>query len=409
MRQYGQTTTTNNVFVILSMALYVGMTIGTQRTLPPHMHRILSMAIGTACLGLLAKVGHLSGKRKVSHISVFFVLALIFIVVRTSLWNTVDASKTAMVRIDRGAYTTILLVVLLESMMLLFPGTPMHVVILALLLLVLYPVIDSLVVMLFWNERTDAHVRRLAAKWSYDAYDKGTIRDDATGTKCGVAVHEETNTIIVYFAGTDDTKDMKQNISIGDVQWACRDGQRYGRVHRGFMNAYASVRDRLHTALAAAMATVTSPTTTTTVIITGHSLGGALAVLAAADLTCQTDDDTLRTRIKVVTFGAPPLCDDVFARSYAVNGPSTTWRFVNPWDYVPRLPGMQFVHVGKPIMVTSPNPLDNTPTPLAHSMNAYTRAVSKSRWQHILGLLSPSVYIVIAMLAVHIFKSIKSS
>ena len=116
----------------------------------------------------------------------------------------------------------------------------------------------------------------------------------------------------------------------------------------------------------------------------------------------------MRQRIKVITFGAPPLCDDAFARSYAAQGPLYTWRFVNPWDYVPRLPGMQFVHVGKSIVVTSPNPLDNTP-PLAHSMKAYIRSMSKSRWEHILGLVSPALYVVLAIIGVRIFKAMKSS
>jgi uncharacterized membrane protein len=407
MRYRSPAPTAINVLVIISTALYTGTMLGTQRALPPHVHRILSMALGTACMGVLAKSVQ-SIDKKNTHVAILFAVALVFMVVRVGLWNTVDASKTAMVRIDRAVYTVLFVVVLMETSVFLFPGTPMHVVVLAAMLVTLYPIAESLMTMLFWNERSDTYTTHLAAASSYEAYGvKSTIANKETGTKCGVTTHVHTNTVVVFFAGTDDVQDMKHNASIGDVQWTCRDGQRYGRVHRGFVNAYMSVREQLHNAIAAAMSSLDHHPT---IIVTGHSLGGALAILAAADLTCQTDDNTLRTRMKVVTFGAPPLCDDTFVKSYANNGPAITWRIVNPWDYVPRLPGVQFVHVGKKIIVTSPNPLENTPTPLAHSMTTYRRAMSKSRGQHMLGLVSPVVYIVIAILAVHLFKAaLKSS
>ena len=89
-----------------------------------------------------------------------------------------------------------------------------------------------------------------------------------------------------------------------------------GRVHRGFAAALRRVWDDVVPAL---------ENLTVPVLYTGHSLGAALAVLAAG----------LRPPTAVYTFGAPRVGDAAFVASL---GETPVHRYVNCCDLVCRLP-----------------------------------------------------------------------
>jgi hypothetical protein len=77
--------------------------------------------------------------------------------------------------------------------------------------------------------------------------------------------------------------------------------------------------------------------------ITGHSYGGALALLAACLLSDYDDDDHaygyLWPKLRgVLTFGQPMVGDDVFAKKYAPRLEGHLARFVYEHDIVPHLP-----------------------------------------------------------------------
>merc|ERR1712232_111968 len=67
-------------------------------------------------------------------------------------------------------------------------------------------------------------------------------------------------------------------------------------------------------------------------LISGHSLGGCLGMLAAYDLAC-----TKGCIARCVTFGSPRLGDDEFKQSFIQFVPRIA-RFVNKFDPVPRMP-----------------------------------------------------------------------
>ena len=79
--------------------------------------------------------------------------------------------------------------------------------------------------------------------------------------------------------------------------------------------------------------------------LTGHSLGGALAVLLAATL--------LESKLPVhglYTFGAPRVGDKRFARTLnaALKGKAANWRVANEGDIVPHVPlESSFWHAGE--------------------------------------------------------------
>jgi hypothetical protein len=94
-----------------------------------------------------------------------------------------------------------------------------------------------------------------------------------------------------------------------------------GRVHSGF----SSVLHRTWNKVEAILEEVGDKP----LFLTGHSMGGALAVLTACRLTKMG-----RPPIAVYTFGSPRIGDPGFCRGYAV----PTYRVVNRLDLVPEMP-----------------------------------------------------------------------
>ena len=74
------------------------------------------------------------------------------------------------------------------------------------------------------------------------------------------------------------------------------------------------------------------------ILITGHSLGGALAQIAAFELKQDTTYNTLSIRsVHVIDFGSPRWCDEIIASQYG-NVVDSSWRVVNQYDTVPTVP-----------------------------------------------------------------------
>ena len=109
------------------------------------------------------------------------------------------------------------------------------------------------------------------------------------------------------------------------------------RMHQGFTRAYLSVRDRIHTAV--------KDKDLTTVIVTGHSLGGALATLCGLDLEYNFSE---KFSVTVYTYGSPRVGNRDFVLAYNRRVPNT-FRFYYGRDIVTRVPRlwMGYRHVSK--------------------------------------------------------------
>jgi len=112
------------------------------------------------------------------------------------------------------------------------------------------------------------------------------------------------------------------------------------RFHKGFVDALGEVWPPLVAAIEAELATRDRP-----VWLTGHSLGGALALLAAW---------LLKRRFiaveEVTTFGAPMIGNAAAREAFNREFAGRIHRYVNGRDPVPKLPGLslvanEFVHV----------------------------------------------------------------
>ncbi|MFF7454585.1 lipase family protein [Kitasatospora sp. NPDC008115] len=110
-----------------------------------------------------------------------------------------------------------------------------------------------------------------------------------------------------------------------------------GYVHYGFAEALDSVFPDVAKTLADLR------TGGQSVWFTGHSLGGALAMLTAARLSLE--DPRLQAD-GVYTFGQPRTCDRLLAAAYNKGLQGRTHRFVHDNDIVPQLPPEPaFTHV----------------------------------------------------------------
>lgn len=98
-------------------------------------------------------------------------------------------------------------------------------------------------------------------------------------------------------------------------------GEYEGRVHLGFSSVLSRTWGKIEKLL--------DEERDKPLFLTGHSMGGALAVLTACRLAKMG-----RPPIATYTFGAPRVGDPVFCACYA----QTTYRVVNRLDLVPEMP-----------------------------------------------------------------------
>lgn len=133
--------------------------------------------------------------------------------------------------------------------------------------------------------------------------------------------------VVVAFRGTEFTSlaDWKT-----DINMAYFNDARLGNVHFGFNSAYEDIRVGIENLL--------KQHKDKTLWITGHSLGGAMAVICAA--RCKLD--RVHDKARIVTFGQPRIGDEAVAKWIDKNFSNSYQRFVNNQDVVPRLPISNF-------------------------------------------------------------------
>jgi pimeloyl-ACP methyl ester carboxylesterase len=148
--------------------------------------------------------------------------------------------------------------------------------------------------------------------------------------------------IMIAFAGTDPLVPANwiSDFDVGfNVGFSTAPGLEVtpGPVHRGFDKAFDAVSDQVTQALAECG---TEP-----LLITGHSMGAALAVIAADH--CLTEKKLRATA--VYAFGMPRIGDEDFAVRYNETLGATTYRLVHGDDIVATVPPSRFGfrHVGR--------------------------------------------------------------
>jgi len=163
-------------------------------------------------------------------------------------------------------------------------------------------------------------------------FEKNNIKFfDSHGTQAFLAVDKEK--IIIAFRGTEPDK-LKDWVTDAKVR---KTAGPYGDVHRGFSKALSYVWSDIEDVIDEVR------DNNQTIWLTGHSLGAALATLAAGQI--QTNEDQM-TVSGLYTFGSPRVGSHRFAKRFNHDN-MNVFRCVNNNDIVTRVPlSLTYSHIG---------------------------------------------------------------
>jgi triacylglycerol lipase len=162
---------------------------------------------------------------------------------------------------------------------------------------------------------------------------------------------------ILAFQGTADVRQWMTDLHATPVRyaWIFQGAPQIGEIHAGFGHALADAWPTIVAAInevspqASAMDNE-SVDAKRTLWITGHSLGGALAVLAGTAFST-LPGGSIRPVSGIYTFGQPRVGLHNFCQNYDSVGKGLTYRLVNNRDLVPRVPfqGWDYADLGEVI------------------------------------------------------------
>ena len=112
-------------------------------------------------------------------------------------------------------------------------------------------------------------------------------------TDCQVTVVDQPDKYVIAFRGSDSIQDWIINSRVQRVDFM------NGKVHKGFLEQYYSVRRDI----------LQNMKQRKNLLICGHSLGGALACICAADLVSSHN-------VTCICFGAPCVGDKAFRKIF---------------------------------------------------------------------------------------------
>eukprot|EP00026_Physarum_polycephalum_P005708 Phypoly_transcript_05743.p1 GENE.Phypoly_transcript_05743~~Phypoly_transcript_05743.p1 ORF type:complete len:631 (+),score=79.08 Phypoly_transcript_05743:2-1894(+) len=138
-------------------------------------------------------------------------------------------------------------------------------------------------------------------------WDKQVEYQFQTYAKYSVYQSSALSALVLSFKGSDSVQDF---LADGNAPFdTCNFGaQACGQVHQGFYGYYNQVRDSIFTALA-------QETGYFDLYVTGHSLGAALAMLAAFDISVNFNNTRMQS-ITLVTFGQPKVGNSDFVNIF---------------------------------------------------------------------------------------------
>eukprot|EP01039_Chlorochromonas_danica_P001133 gene1133-1237_t len=185
-----------------------------------------------------------------------------------------------------------------------------------------------------WTESSDyAWVRSLSPMKSVlttsseDGEGDGAV-ERVPDLKCDLFHHTAQDLLVLSFRGTHSLENHLNNLRyFQEPLHSLFSPTAEEAVHGGFQAAYLSLREEIMPVLQTFMK---KHKKVKTVLCVGHSLGGALATLAALDLKVSGE----AAEVQVITFGAPPVGNQLFA-TYAEGQISQYVRVVNRQDPVP--------------------------------------------------------------------------
>ncbi|MGH9158565.1 MAG: lipase family protein [Vicinamibacteraceae bacterium] len=185
------------------------------------------------------------------------------------------------------------------------------------------------------------------------------LRETTNPERFGVIVREvATDSLLVVIRGTLVIDEWLKNFTAIPNPYDFAPD--FGLVHLGFEGIYRSVRNSIFN-------TLREQPQTRRITLVGHSLGGAIATLAAPDIMVNLE----KQLVDVFTVGGPRVGKSDFRGNFN-QIIHDCFRVTNQLDIVPHLPTVATLwrHVGEEIEVDGD--LDN-----AHSLDAYLAGLQK--------------------------------
>lgn len=197
----------------------------------------------------------------------------------------------------------------------------------------------------------------------------GRIRYEWVAEQAPIAVlaREDPDTVYIAFRGTSLSKEWDMNANFRKIRPWTAEGSR-AAVHQGFQSLYVSLQSRLREELSRVLKAMNCQR----IVICGHSLGGALAALAAHDLSKNFPDGTNVRERWLITCGAPRVGDNLFAGEVE-SAVSVCLRIVVEDDPVTSVPpeDLEYVHAGSLVSFDVPSAKGLG----KHSMQTYLEVV----------------------------------
>jgi hypothetical protein len=134
---------------------------------------------------------------------------------------------------------------------------------------------------------------------------------------------------LIAFRGTNSYEDWSINLMRRKTNYFCRGAY----VHSGFLKQYNNIKLSIFSKIKTLMPIEH-------IIITGHSLGGALSVLCACDLA----EEYPNLKVECLTFGSPKVGNWKFVDEIENISNLFLLRINHEGDFIPQLPCCGFSH-----------------------------------------------------------------
>lgn len=139
---------------------------------------------------------------------------------------------------------------------------------------------------------------------------------------------ESQDRIVLAFRGSDSTPNLDSDLDLFQIPFPYVENA--GQSHRGITRVYQSMRKEL-------LEISANISKDKPIYLTGHSLGGDLAIMAALDFAVNTP---LKDPM-VYTYAAGRPGDSAFSKKYN-DHVKNSYRIFNTHDFIPTLPGVEY-------------------------------------------------------------------
>lgn len=183
---------------------------------------------------------------------------------------------------------------------------------------------------------------RACARYAGEVYKDAQIQSELSHVTLTELV--EPRCLVIAYRGTANLRDWITDANVKRISIGA------GGVHRGFQEAFQSTVMEVAKMLQTGCGILP-------IFVTGHSLGGAQAVLCARSLQLTGHD------VRCYTFGQPRVGDSAFARDCDRVLSGRHFRIINGEDVVARIPAWLagFRHSGERCLLNSFGSLDINP------------------------------------------------